>query len=575
MAAKDRSRDVSQPLERLHPNERLKAESGYLRGRIAGGLADSITGAIDEHDAQLTKFHGIYMQDDRDLRTERRRQKLEPAYQFMVRVRLPGGVCHPEQWRTLDRLACEYGNGTLRLTARQTFQLHGIVKRSLKATIQGINSALLDTIAACGDDNRGVMCAVNPHQSAVHGEVSARAKAVSDRLLPRTRAYHEIWLDEARVAASADAEIEPIYGPTYLPRKFKIGFAVPPVNDIDVYSQDIGFIAIVERDELVGFNVCVGGGMGRTDNEPATYPRLGDVIGFCNPGQVVDVAEKIVTLQRDYGDRVDRKHARMKYTIDDRGLDWFKAEVEARLGWSLGEARDYRFEHNGDRYGWVKGEDGRWHYTLFIENGRVTDTEEYPLMSALRAIAEVHEGMFLLSPNQNLTLAGVAPEQREALEGLIDEYGLRDPSHYSALRRSAMACVALPTCTLAMAESERYLPDLIGKLEAIMEQAGIGNETIIVRMSGCPNGCSRPYLAEIGFSGRGPGKYNVYLGGGFHGERLNKPYLDNVDEGTILAHLGPMVRHYAQARREGEPFGDFVIRAGYVPAVRAGREFPG
>jgi len=573
MATEDRSRDVTQPPDRLHENERLKANSDYLRGTIVDGLNDAITGGISERDAQLIKFHGVYLQDDRDLRSERREQKLEPAYQFMVRVRLPGGVCRTDQWLDLDRLAQEYGNGTLRLTTRQTFQFHGVLKRNLKATIQGINAALLDTIAACGDDNRGVMCGVNPHESSLHAEIWPLARAVSDHLVPRTRAYHEIWLDAERVADSRDGKVEPIYGPTYLPRKFKIGFVVPPVNDIDVYSQDIGFIAIAEQGELQGFNVCTGGGMGRTDNEPTTYPRLADVIGFCRPDQVVDVAEKIVTIQRDYGDRVDRKRARMKYTIDDRGIDWFKAELNKRLGWSLESAREHRFDHNSDRYGWIQGEDGNWHYTLFIENGRVKDSDGYPLMSALRAIARIHDGEFLLTPNQNLTIARITPDSREAVEDLIRQYGLRDPAYYSALRRSSMACVAFPTCGLAMAESERYLPDLITKLERIMEQAGIDDDMIIVRMTGCPNGCVRPYLAEIGFSGRGPGKYNVYLGGGFHGQRLNKPYLDNVDEATILGHLAPMIHRYAQERNPGEPFGDFVIRAGYVTEVKTGRGF--
>lgn len=567
MDAGDR-RDLSRPLEELHPNERLKAESDYLRGTVAEGLRDRVTGSISERDAQLVKFHGIYLQDDRDLRDERRRQKLEPAYQFMVRVRLPGGVCRPEQWLALERLAREHGDGTLRLTTRQTFQFHGILKRDLKATVRGINDALLDTIAACGDDNRGVMCAAHALDCPALAEIQALAKAVSERLIWRSRAYHEIWLDEERVAGGGEAE--PLYGPTYLPRKFKIGFAVPPVNDIDVFSQDLGFIAIVEDGRLAGFDVCAGGGMGRADNEPSTYPRLADVIGSCSPEEVLEVAETVVAIQRDYGNRVDRKRARLKYTIDDRGVQWLVNELARRRGRPLAPARADRFEHNGDRYGWFPGAAGQWNYTLFIDNGRVRDTQGHALMTALREVAAIHAGDLRLTPNQNLIIAGVPAARREGIEAIMRRHGLRDPARYSPLRRSSMACVALPTCGLAMAESERYLPELVTKLERVMTDAGIGDEPIVVRMTGCPNGCVRPYLAEIGFTGRGPGLYDAYLGGAFDGSRLNKPWLDNVDEAAILERLTPIMHRYAAERHPGERFGDFVIRAGCVPEVEAG-----
>jgi sulfite reductase (NADPH) hemoprotein beta-component len=568
----DRSRDLSQPLDKLHPAETVKARSNYLRSNIAEGLRDPITGAIPGDGSQLLKFHGVYQQDDRDLREERRRQKLEPAFQFMIRLRLPGGVCQPEQWLKLDALAHRYGNGTLRLTTRQTFQFHGVLKGALKSTIQEINAALLDTIAACGDDNRGVLCASNPEASSVHAKVFPLAKRVSDHLLPRTRAYHEIWLDEELVAGSSGEE-EPIYGRTYLPRKFKIAFAVPPINDVDVYAQDLGFIAISEGDALAGFNVAVGGGMGRTDNEPATYPRLADVIGFCAPERVTEVAEHVVTVQRDFGDRVDRKHARLKYTIDDRGLDWFKAELEQRLGWQLQPPRPFSFETNGDRYGWSRTAGGRWHYTLFVENGRIKDEADLLLMTGLREIAQNHAGEFRLTPNQNLIIANIASDDRPRIEKLLARHGLNGTQHQSVLRRNAMACVALPTCGLAMAESERYLPDLITKLEAITADCGLAEEPITIRMSGCPNGCSRPYIAEIAFTGRAPGKYNVYLGGGFHGQRLNKLFLENVGEDKILEALTPILRRFAAERQPGEHFGDFAIRAGYVPEVKAGRAF--
>jgi sulfite reductase (NADPH) hemoprotein beta-component len=568
----DRSRDVSQPVERLSGNERLKAASRRLRGDIVEGLADPVTGSISAEAQQLLKFHGSYQQDDRDLRDERRRQKLEPAYEFMVRVRLPGGVCRPDQWLKLDELARKHANGTLRLTTRQTFQFHGILKRDMRRTIQGMNEVLLDSIAACGDVNRGVMASINPHLSALHEEVYELAKATSEHLLPRTRAYHEIWLEQEPVAGSGEEE-EPIYGPTYLPRKFKIGFVIPPDNDVDVFTQDLGFIAIVEDGKLAGFNVAVGGGMGRTDNEPATFPRLADVAGFIRPDQVVRVAEEVVKIQRDYGDRVERKHARFKYTIDDRGLDWFRDEIAGRLGWALEPPRPFAFTTNGDRYGWAQGDDGSWHYTLFIENGRVKDTPDLQLMTALREIAAVHEGEFRLTPNQNLVISRIRDTARARIESLIKAYGLDSTVKRSVLRRNSMACVALPTCALAMAESERYLPELVSKLEAVMVEHGLAEEPIVVRMTGCPNGCARPYVAEIAFTGRAPGKYNVYLGGGFYGQRLNRMILENVGEPVILETLTPMIARYAAERAPGERFGDFAIRAGLVREVKEGRDF--
>jgi sulfite reductase (NADPH) hemoprotein beta-component len=571
MASTDRSRDISRPIEELHPNERIKADSRLLRGTIEAGLADRITGSFGASDVQLTKFHGFYQQDDRDLRDERRRQKLEPAYQMMIRLRLPAGVCSPSQWLRLDDIADRYADGSLRLTTRQTFQFHGVVKHKLKRAMQAINAARIDTRAACGDVNRTVMAAANPHESALHAAVYAHAQAASDHFAPRTAAYGEIWLDSERVDPDKDAE--PIYGPTYLPRKFKIGFAVPPVNDIDVYSQDVGFVAIAENGQLLGFDVCIGGGMGRTDNEPATFPRLADVVGFCRPEDVLTLAEAVVGVQRDYGDRVDRAHARLKYTIEDRGVGWFKSRVEERAGLAFEAARGYRFDHNGDRYGWVRGDDGRWHYTLFIENGRVRDFDGCPLKTALRFIADTHTGEFRLTPNQNVVIANVEQDRKADIDAIIEEHRLEAPARQGVLRRNAMACVALPTCGLAMAESERYLPALITRLEKLAREAGIGDQPIVIRMTGCPNGCARPYIAEIGFSGRAPGKYNFYLGGGFHGQRLNKLYLENVGEERILEEIGAMFRRYAREREDGEPFGDFVIRAGYVPEVKAGREF--
>lgn len=562
------------PHDRAHSDvEDIKRNSNYLRGSLEETLKDPITGSIPEDDNRLMKHHGSYMQDDRDLRTERNKQKLEPAYQFMLRVRASGGVVTPAQWLMMDSISHKYGNDTIRLTTRQSFQLHGVLKWNLKNTIREVNESLLSTLAACGDVNRNVMCNPNPYQSDVHAQVYEWACKVSEHLDPKTRAYHEIWLDEEKIIDSNEVEPEPIYGAVYLPRKFKIGIAVPPSNDVDVFSQDLGFIAVVENDVLLGFNVSVGGGMGMTHGDDKTYPQVSKVIGFCTPEQMIDVAEKTVTIQRDYGDRAVRKHARFKYTIDDRGLQWFVDELHERLGWQLQTVRPFHFDHNGDRYGWVKGNNGRSHLTLFIQNGRIMDDGDYQLMTGLREIAKIHDGDFRLTANQNLIIGNVSSRKKKKIEELIERYQLTAGAHYSALRRNSMACVSLPTCGMAMAEAERYLPELIDKIEPILEEAGLRDEDIVIRMTGCPNGCARPALAEISFIGKAPGKYNMYLGGSFTGHRLNKLYKENIGEEEILNSLRPMVNQYAKERIAGEHFGDFVIRAGYVAEVLDGMQF--
>ena len=564
--------DLSQPPQKLSADERLKASSDQLRGTILRSLADPLTGAVSDIDTKLLKFHGIYQQDDREVRDERRRQKLEPAYQFMIRVRLPGGVCSAAQWLKLDELARAYGGDSLRLTTRQTFQFHWVLKHDLRATLQGLHEVLLDSIAACGDDARGVMCSVNPQLSALHAAVYDLARQASDHAIPRMRGYHEIWYGEQRIAASEPEE--PFYGQTYLPRKFKVGFAIPPVNDIDVYAQDLGFIAIAGADgALQGFNVAIGGGMGRTDQAPATYPRLADVIGFVPPEAVLATCDAVMGVQRDYGNRKERARARFKYTIDDHGLDAVKAEIERRLGHALQPARGFRFESNGDALGWQTGEDGRHHMTLFVQNGRLVNSADLPLLDGLREIAHLHTGSFRVTPNQNLVIADVSDAQRPRIEALLRQYRLRPDPSASALRLNSIACVALPTCGLAMAESERYLPELVGKIETLLHAHGLAQEPITIRMSGCPNGCSRPYIAEIGLTGRAPGKYNLYLGGGFHGQRLNRMVLENAAEAAILATLDTTLGHYARERHDGEHFGDFVVRVGYVVPVAAGRDF--
>ncbi|MDE0836050.1 MAG: NADPH-dependent assimilatory sulfite reductase hemoprotein subunit [Akkermansiaceae bacterium] len=558
--------------KKLAANEGIKTRSNYLRGTIEEGLADLSTGSMSEDDQQLLKFHGTYQQDDRDLRQNRRKHKLEKAFSFMIRIRVPGGVATPQQWLETDRMATQFANGTIKLTTRQAFQFHGIIKTNLKRTIAEINQAAMDTIAACGDVNRNVMCNPNPHLSSVHAEVLKVSQQISDHLTPATRAYHEIWLDGEKVETSEE-DFEPIYGKTYLPRKFKITIAVPPSNDVDIFANCLSFIAIVEEGKLVGFNVAVGGGMGMTHGDEKTYPRTADVIGFCAVDQVNDVAEKVVLVQRDYGDRTERKHARLKYTVDDRGADWFLTELNTYLGYDLGPVRDYAFEDNGDRYGWVEGENGKHHLTLFIEGGRVLDTPQYPMLTGLREIAKIHDGDFRLTANQNLMIANVSPEKRSEIEKLVEQYGMKDSHEKSGLRLNSMACVALPTCGLALAEAERYLPDLIGELEEVLEESGLRHDAITVRMTGCPNGCARPYISEIGFVGRSPGCYNVYLGGGFAGQRLSKLYRENFPGNEIKDLLAPIIRRYAKERNEGERFGDFCIRSGYVSATEQGKDF--
>jgi sulfite reductase (NADPH) hemoprotein beta-component len=540
------------------PVEGIKKASRGLRGTIAESLNDALTGALREADQQLIKFHGSYQQDDRDLRDERARQKLEPAYSFMIRTRLPGGVCMPTQWLALTALARRYANGMLRLTTRQAFQVHGVIKRDLKPTIQAMNAALVDTIAACGDVNRNVMASANPVESALHAQVYAHAKALSEHLLPHTRAYHEIWLDREKVEGTPEAE--PILGATYLPRKFKAAIVTPPNNDVDVFAQDLGFIAIAEGGKLVGFNLTVGGGHGAAHGEPETFPRLANVVGFLPADQLLTVAATVVMIQRDFGDRTNRKHARLKYTIADRGIEWFHQELTHRLGGSLAAARPFELTSQGDRFGWIEGVDGRWHLTLRIEAGRIADREGARHLTGLERLAEIHDGDFRLTPNQNLIVANVAAAARSRIDLLAAEYGLKRALEAPPVRRDALACVALPTCPLAMAEAERYLPTITAALAERLAKHGLESEPLTFRITGCPNGCARPYLSEIALIGRAPGRYVLRLGGDAAGERLNVIYRDNIDESQILATLDQLFGRFAADRQAGERFGDFLWR---------------
>ncbi len=551
--------------------EKLKHDSNFLRGTLVESLANPITGALAEKDTHISKFHGFYQQTDRDLDKERKQQKLEPAYSFLLRLRIPGGIVTPQQWIQLDRLSDTYANGTLKITTRQTFQFHGVIKRNLKNTIAGINKTLIDTIATCGDVNRNVMCHSNPAESPLHPLVIELANTISRHLLPQTRAYHEIWLDEKLVAGGV-VESEPIYGDRYLPRKFKIGIVIPPANDCDIFSQDLGFIAIVENEKIVGYNVVAGGGLGSTFATPGTYPRIGSEIGFCNPDQVLDVAEKILIVQRDNGNRQNRKQARLKYTIDNMGVEKFTAEVEQLLGWKFEKSRQVNFNRTGDNFGWKKGTDNKWYLTYFIEGGRLKNDGEKKQKSALREIAEKTDGHFILTGNQNLIIAAVSDEVKNEINEILEKYNVA-PAQISGLRKNSIACVALPTCPLAFAEAERYLPSLISKIEKILNENGLFKEEIVIRMTGCPNGCGRPYLAEIGLIGKSPGYYNLYLGGSFNGTRLNNLYRETIDEEEILNELNNLIADFAANRNTGEHFGDFVIRKNYVKEIKEGKDF--
>lgn len=545
----------------LSPVEGIKIRSRGLRGTLAESLKNQLTGQLSADDQQLIKHHGVYQQDDRDRRSEREAKKLEPAYSFMIRLRLPGGDISPQQWLGLQPLLAQNTSGVLKLTTRQTIQVHGVIKSKLKPTMQWFNRYGLDTIAACGDVNRNVMAGSHPATSPFHEAVHAFAAKISEHLLPKTKAFTEIWLDEERLDANADPEPDPLYQTRYLPRKFKVGIAIPPHNEVDIFTQDAGFIAIEENGELAGFNVTAGGGLSSTHGNAATYPRLADTLGFVTPDQVLDTVWQIAAVQRDYGNRVDRKQARLKYTIDRMGLYAFKAELESRLGFRLTTPRNFTFNARADHYGWLQDHKNRWHYTLFVENGRVVNNPEYQVKSALDAIAETHLCSFRLTGNQNIMLLNVAAQDKAVIDTILAAHGiLKTQSTLAPIRTHALACVALPTCPLAMAEAQRYLPELIGKIEALLDKHALKQDEISIRMSGCPNGCSRPYAAEIGLVGRSMEHYDLRLGGDRLGYRLNTLYQEGLNEAEILNTLDDLLANYAQGRAAGESFGDYCQR---------------
>jgi len=554
------------------PIEIIKENSNYLRGTITESLNNPLTGSMKEQDQVLIKFHGTYQQQDRDLDDERKHQKLEPLYSFLIRIRVPAGITTPAQWLALDELSDKYADKTFKFTTRQAFQFHGVLKRNLKTTIQKINNTLLDTLAACGDVNRNVMTSANPFESPLHAEVAEDAKRISAYLTPQTAAYHEIWLD-GKLVEGGEKEEEPLYGKTYLPRKFKTAIAIPPRNDSDVLSNDLGFIAIIEDGKLLGYNLTVGGGMAYTFGNNNTYPRVADVVGYIPKAEIVKVSEAVLVFQRDHGNRSDRKNARLKYTIDRLGLDYFRSELKRTHNIETETAKPYKFTTLGDKFGWSQSADGYWHYTVFVEGGKLVDRAGYPAKTAIREVAKIHTGSFILTGNQNVVIAQVSEKQKSKIEKILKKHNVVDGKSLSQLRQNSIACAALPLCGLAFAEAERYLPSLVDKLDKVLEGNGLLNEPISIRMTGCANGCGRPFLAEIGLVGRAPGRYNLYLGASFVGDRLNKLYKEMLSEEEIIAALTPILEDYAKTRDQNERFGNFVIRKGYVKATTEGKKF--
>jgi sulfite reductase (NADPH) hemoprotein beta-component len=541
------------PVKLTH-NEEIKAAIPTIAGTIATAIADETADHFSQDDYEFLKFHGSYQQDDRDLR------KTGKKYIMMIRSRIPGGLMTANQWRVFDELASKYGNNTLRLTTRQTIQFHGVVKNNLRAVVKGINECLLSTLAACGDVNRNVMAAPTPAYTKAREQVVADAHKVAFALAPQTKAYHSIWIDGVQLdneAAENKDFVDPLYGKTYLPRKFKIGFVIPPVNDMDIFTSCLGFIAIVENDHLVGYNITVGGGMGRSHGNTQTYPRLADVIGFFTPDKLVDVAKAVLTIHRDFGDRTDRKHARLKYVVAERGVKFMQDEVNKRAGITLAPAMPYKFTTTADLLGWHKATDGKWFLGLFVETGRVKNEQKI----ALREVAEKFPGIeFRLSANQNVILANATDADKSDITALLNSHGVKTENQARLLHAAAMACPSLPTCGLGLAESERMLPGMIDRIEKLCDEVGLTNEEIIIRSTGCPNGCARPYMAELAFVGKAPGRYQVWLGGNASGTRLNRVWRDVMKETDIETELRPVLVRFVKERNTNERFGDWCDR---------------
>jgi sulfite reductase (NADPH) hemoprotein beta-component len=551
----------------LTRNEGLKDGSPLLCGTISQTLADEAAPRFSDDDYEFLKFHGIYQQDDRDQR------KTGKQYMMMVRTKFPGGVLTAPQYLVCDRLSTQYGNNTMRITTRQDFQFHGILKSNLRQTMKSLNEALMSTIAACGDVERNIMAPPTPATSPLVDHIIAEARRLSDALCPQTPAYHGIWLDGQELELNGEANanfVDPLYGRRYLPRKFKTGFAIPPLNDVDIFTHDLGFVVIAENGKLVGYNLLAGGGLGMSHGNARTHPRLADVIGFLTAEHLETFSKAVLTVHRDFGDRTNRKHARLKYVIEDQGVDWFRLEVEQRAGIKLQPAREFKFTKQGDLLGWHQQTNGNWFLGLFVENGRVHDVDGYQLKTGLKRVVERFSPEVRLTPTQNILFVNVRPEDRAGIENLLSEHGISVSNPYSRTRLASMACPALPTCGLALAESERVLPNILTNVEGVLAELGMQDEELVIRMTGCPNGCARPYMAEIAFVGKSPNKYQIYLGGNEASTRLNRLYKDIVKGEDLMAELKAVLGRYKQDRQSGERFGDFCQRVIWAEASGSG-----
>lgn len=541
--------------EKQSPVEGIKIKSDGLRGTLKESIElDNHTGNVRSDDEALVKFHGMYVQDDRDRREERAQKKLDKLYSFMIRLRIPGGIIDADKWLAIHETSEEYGTGVLKITTRQTIQLHGILKHQLRPTLQSFDRAKLDSIAACGDVNRNVIVSSHPLVSPNYAQIHAYADKLSKHLLPKTNAYYEIFVDNEKVY-ERETEKDDLYEDRYLPRKFKIAIAIPPTNDVDVFANDLGLIAIVENNKLKGFNIAVGGGLSTTHGNPNTYSRLASEIGFVDTEEkILKVAYEVLTIQRDYGNRGDRKLARLKYTIDKLTVEGFKEELEKRIGFKLEPSREYTFTERSDKYYWHQVQNGTWYYTLFVENGVIQTNQK----SFLHELANLKINNFIFTANQNLLLGEISTENKVRVEELLAKYKIND--QISELRKNSMACVALPTCPLALAEAQRYLPELVTKIEPLLSKYHLENDDITIRMTGCPNGCGRSYVSEIGFVGTAAGQYNLMLGGDRYGERLNKIYKEKLNETEILNELDLVFGAYVKERNEQETLGDYTNR---------------